>query len=562
MSNLLRNTTVGQQVPLTPQTQQAHPAQVPNHAGGFAFQVDDWRRMERFLILGSDGGTYYVDEKPLTQEAAQAVKRCIDQDGPRAVQMIVDISEQGRAYRNTPAVFALALAASSKDLPTRQAALAALPKVCRIATHLFEFLEASASKKDGTATRTMRGWGPAFRKAVGRWYTSRDADSLATQLLKYRQRGNWSHHAALHLCHAKPQDQEQSQLFKLSKLLSSDHRNPKQPVSYEGNNALARDFLALQESESVPLTVSIIQRQSAVTWEMIPTEQLGSPEIWAALLQRDMPITALIRNLGRMTANGLLKAGQGNLPVKGSFNAVAAVLQALGNEEKLRKGRVHPVQCLAALLTYKAGHGGKGKLTWTPVPEVTAALDRAFYACFKYVQPTGKNFLYGIDVSGSMCSPDLMNVPGLSPRVGSAAMAMAIARVEPNYAFMGFSHELVPLNITPLQSLEQVIQTIDAIPMGGTDCALPIKFAHDRKLVVDMFVTITDSETWAGRNGHPHEWLEKYRRQMNRPAKNVVVGMTATDISIANPQDPGMLDVTGFDASVPSLIADFARAEI
>ena len=30
--------------------------QVPNSAGGYAFPVDDWVRLERFLILGSEAG--------------------------------------------------------------------------------------------------------------------------------------------------------------------------------------------------------------------------------------------------------------------------------------------------------------------------------------------------------------------------------------------------------------------------------------------------------------------------------------------------------------------------
>jgi 60 kDa SS-A/Ro ribonucleoprotein len=41
----------------------------------------------------------------------------------------------------------------------------------------------------------------------------------------------------------------------------------------------------------------------------------------------------------------------------------------------------------------------------------------------------------------------------------------------------------------------------------------------------------------------------------------VVVGLTATNFSIADPNDSGMLDVVGFDASAPNVIADFARED-
>jgi 60 kDa SS-A/Ro ribonucleoprotein len=40
--------------------------QVPNSAGGHAWAVDDWQRLERFLILGSEGGSYYASERKLT----------------------------------------------------------------------------------------------------------------------------------------------------------------------------------------------------------------------------------------------------------------------------------------------------------------------------------------------------------------------------------------------------------------------------------------------------------------------------------------------------------------
>lgn len=45
-------------------------------------------------------------------------------------------------------------------------------------------------------------------------------------------------------------------------------------------------------------------------------------------------------------------------------------------------------------------------------------------------------------------------------------------------------------------------------------------------------------------------------------AKLVVVGMTANDVSIADPEDRGMIDVAGFDSAVPTLIADFSRGTV
>src|SRR5262245_61823972 len=86
--------------------------QVENSAGGYVFALDDWARLDRFLILGCEGSTYYATERALTIENALAVTRCLDADGPRTVARIVEISRAGRAPKQNPAIFALALAAS------------------------------------------------------------------------------------------------------------------------------------------------------------------------------------------------------------------------------------------------------------------------------------------------------------------------------------------------------------------------------------------------------------------------------------------------------------------
>ena len=115
--------------------------QVANSAGGFTWAVTDWVRLDRFLILGSEGGTYYIKEAKLTVENAGAVQRCIAEDGVRVVNTIVAVATEGRAPKTDPAIFALAMCAKLGDEATRKAAYAALPMVCRTGTHLMHFAE-------------------------------------------------------------------------------------------------------------------------------------------------------------------------------------------------------------------------------------------------------------------------------------------------------------------------------------------------------------------------------------------------------------------------------------
>ena len=87
-----------------------------------------------------------------------------------------------------------------------------------------------------------------------------------------------------------------------------------------------------------------------------------------------MPMTAMIRNLGKMTNVGVLA------PLSDGMTKVCEMLR---NEKSLKDARVHPFSILLALKQYQAGQGDKGKLTWTPNQAIVTALDEAFYLAFK-----------------------------------------------------------------------------------------------------------------------------------------------------------------------------------
>jgi 60 kDa SS-A/Ro ribonucleoprotein len=125
---------------------------------------------------------------------------------------------------------------------------------------------------------------------------------------------------------------------------------------------------------------------------------------------------------------------------------------------------------------------------------------------------------------------------------------------------MGFSDRFMRLDISPRMRLDSVVKRISELPFERTDCALPMVWARQQKLSVSAFITYTDSETWAG-NIHPAQALRQYRSEFVGDAKAVVVGMTSNGFTLADPTDRGMLDVVGFDTTVPAVIADFVRAK-
>lgn len=522
---------------ITPQSEPADPRQVQNHAGGYSFEAPEMARLHRFLTLGTEGGTYYTSERELTKKAAGLVIRMAEAGDPVLVDKAVMVSQEGRAPRNNPALFALAAAAGLGSVDARAKALAALPQVARTGSHLLTWI--------GYAEQ-FRGWGPAMCKAVGRWYNGKDIPEVAYQVLKYKQRGGWSQRDVLRLAHFGRQEisGERRALY--------DHvmKGADLPGVHFGGLSLLHAVAAAHQTRHVREWVRLIEANRSLSWEMLPSEALAEAQVWEALIGAGLPLGALLRNLGRLTSLGVLK------PMGGITETVTG---RLADGEYLRKAHIHPVNVLVALRTYASGHGARGSGRWTPVTAVCDALDAAFYASFAVAEPAGKRTVLGVDVSGSMTQA-VSGLP-LSCREAAAALALVTAATEPDTAVMGFTHRFELLDISPRMRLDDVIRKTSGLPFGGTDCSLPVLWALRNGVRAETFAVLTDNETWAG-SMHPHQALDLYRRETGIPARMVACGMTATDISIADPEDPGSLDIAGFDAAAPKLIADFSRGDI
>ena len=519
---------------------------VRNEADGYVFPVDDFQRLRRFLILGSEKGTYYASESTLTLENVSCLYRVLETDPVRAIDQIVDISVGGRAASNEPAIFALAAAASFKgenELTVRKYALAQLNQVCRAATHVFSFVG---------YVQNMRGWGRGLRNAVANWYTNRSAADLAYQVVKYRQRNGWTHLDLLRLSHPKSEDADIEGV--LNWIAKPDKYSTDVPIVGK-DDPLARihAFRLLQSEKSRDKVVNLIV-DYRMPREAVPTEWLKDKTIWEALLD-EMPMTALIRNIGNMTAYGLLTSAS---------KATSEVIRRLCSQESLRAARIHPIQVLNALHVYAGGRRLKGAASyrnygqaeWTPVPRIVDALDDAFRLAFGAVEPTNKRIMLALDISASMMWGFIAGM-ALTPREASAAMALVTAGVEDHCLVTGFAHGIVPLDITGRMRLQDAIRYVRGLPFGGTDCSLPMLYATKRGLNIDTFVIYTDNETWAGEI-HPIEALMRYRQKSGIPAKLITVGMTSTGFSIADPEDSGTLDVVGFDITTPAIISDFS----
>ncbi|XP_020370516.2 60 kDa SS-A/Ro ribonucleoprotein [Rhincodon typus] len=529
------------------QTELLNEQHVAKSESSSMWQVTDVTRLRRFLCFGSEGGTYYSSEEKLKKENAQAIMRLIEEGkGTEVVHEIKTFGNEGKTVMQEPILFALAVCTQCSDASTKQAAYKVLAEICRIPTHLFTYIQ---FRKDLSGGMKCGIWGRALRKAVANWYNSKDGMTIAMAVTKYKRRAGWSHKDLFRLSHLKPANEDLTLVTKyIMKGWKEVEETYKDKDNSDGIQRLLKYFGVL---ERIKITrdeheVARLIEEYRLVREHLLTNHLKSQEVWRALL-KDMPVITMLKNLGKMTTDSILKPGS---------EEVTMVCERLNNETILKKAGIHPFHILVALETYKGGKGNRGKLKWHPDPEILLALDKAFYKAFKNVEPTGRRFVLALDVSTSMCS-QVLGCRALYAYSVAAAMSMVVARTETNFTIVAFSDEMVPLHITSEMTMDEVFTAMRAVPFGATDCALPMLWANKTKTVADVFLVFTDNETYYG-NMHPVDALREYRKNMGLPAKLIVCGLASNGFTIADPDDKGMLDICGFDSGALDVIQNFA----
>ena len=503
-------------------------------------------------------------------------------NGSFVVKTLTKFRTENRTPKLDAIIFTLALCCRCNDQETKRSAYASLPEICRNPANLFQFLSFCKSVSAGS------GWGRAHRRAVANWYlkhadrTSYDdndpeiegADSLKRlvyHLFKYQSRYGWSHKDVFRLCHFKESELKERTPVKYLVLFftsSLNHfRNRGKEVLKDMKDDCKSEFEKLVDGyikakscQSMDELIGLIY-EFHIPREVVPSRMLNYKGVWQALLRR-MPLTALIRNLGKMSSLGVFEkdSAEENLTI-----------EKLTNSDILMKSKVHPFTILVALNQYRKGRGERGSLKWQVNQDICEALENAFYLSFNVIrtldekssdEKSRKNYLLAMDVNGSMNAP-VMGTPAITARDTAAALAMVTVRSGHSCTVVAFSGEngkskIKDVDILNTDLLPEVLEKFSVIDPGNVDCSLLLQEATEakvgqssilRKESYDVFIVYTSFQT---------EFSEKEAellQQYNSESRFVLCGLTNS--LPQNSVTPKLLEITGFDSYTPSLINEF-----
>ncbi len=576
-----------------------------NVNASFVYKLALKEYIMRILILGSRSNKYDQRTKKLAAEDIAYVESQIKAGcGEKILEIIQDVYENSRAPKFDNTFFLLAMLCRAESAVIKRLSLQVLEKF-RTISHLYAWKNFHADIPNAISGEKSKGFGRAVKRQLKEWilaYRDKPMD-LAYQITKYQTREGWSFKNILQCTHVSTKTGDDrifsSKIDKFVKRKVPNQNNvPPTEIDlvlrYAVNGFDEMDTLAKKWGlhQVAPVyaylnAVNIAKRclsneasktelielvyQHKLTREQVPTWALVDTEVLTALLinkkktRVTMPLTALLRNLGNMTTHSVyLDAG-----------VVELVYKHLLDPLTIHYSHIHPVTVLMTWFTYKKGAGEKGNHAWRPHPKIIKALEEMFYLSFKNVEPTGKRICFLIDASGSMNSESLCK--GVTNAEAAALLAMIFARSETEakdtpthsfYLFTSKTNDVYKSNtgltdvsdvIDANAPLNTVLNAVQRSDWGNTDISMGILEALKYKRKYDAFVVITDNDVNSGIK--PAKSLQQYRSELKMPnTKLVVVATQGTDYTIADPNDPLMLDMCGFDSHGPKILQDFIRS--
>ena len=526
--------------------------EILSSGGKVVYKVNDIERLKRFIFLGSENGTLHITKDTLTKQNLDCLERLLKEKKYTEISNVIN-EYQNKVYKKDYILFVLARCCSIKtdlinkmldqnDESFKVRCFELTFELCKIPTNLFMFIELYETVNKAMYNTT--GWNTKLKRMITKWYNTKSLKDLMYHITKYQNRNNWTHRDVLRLSHVKTSNTDTNTVYKYiakgKETVFADWGLDFVKFSY------LIDFESLKTETNKETVLKLIVEHSFVR-EHIPTTWLNDIDIWYTLLQK-MPMTAMLRNLNKMTAISVFDQKE---------DAVNIVLNKL-SENSIIQSKVHPLQILISLKMYNSGKGEKGSLIWKPVQKIVGALDKAFYYSFKNVESTGKRILLALDVSGSMGWSNVCGINCLTAAEVATAMSMVIDSQETNVTIMGFANVFKQLNISSSRRLDDNLKSAHDNNFGSTDCSLPFTWAENQSIQFDTIIVFTDDDTNFNKI-KPSVALQNYRKKMKLNTKLIVVGLASNEFSICDPSDNNSLEITGFDATTPLIINEFIK---
>ncbi len=463
------------------------------------------------LLTNTLSNTFYVSDKELAKQTVEILTKMAQKDAEFLAKALVYARRNG-LMKLAPVVGLAVLSAneSGKKVNFRKV----FHHVVKTPDDLREFVSLCRTKA------VRKGLGGEARDAVKRWlqhlseYHAVKYGSANSEGITLRD--------IIRMAHPRPVSDAQRELFGWLVKGWADVGPKPSPTSPQVW-ALETLKRATSEKEVIRLV-----EDYKLPWEVVvPSVKKMTPEIWKMLL-KDMPYMALLRQLNTMERNGLFA----------DKDVAKAVAAKLSDPENVKRSKQLPFRFFNA-------HNA-----FTGIQVVRDAIVSALEQSFENTDKLDGRVCIANDISGSMSS--LASDKGTARYCDIAGLlASALFKKCDDVILLPFDTSAHEVKVSRHDSIMTIANTISRSG-GGTSLGAPIQYLRNHKDKVDVFIGLTDNESWVG-HGFLTEW-EAYKK-ISPNAKAFLINIAPYRDFVAPAGYPDVYYISGWSDSVLKYIS-------
>ena len=486
-------------------------ADTRNEAGGPAYTLPPQQALAQYAATGCLNTTFYAG-------AESQLDRVLDLCGRVTPEFVAKTAVYCRERGHMKDMPALLLASVSRRDPKLMDRV--FDRVVDTPRMLRTFVQVVRSGATG-----RKSLGSAPKRCVRRWLDQRtDAALFAASV------GNApSLMDVVKMVHPKPSTREREALY--GYLMG-------RAVVREALPALVRQFEAFKAGDRLNVP--------DVPFQMLTVLGLSRRE-WCEVARRSS------WQMTRMNLNTFARHGVFEEPTM-----TAHIAARLRDASEIARSRVFPYQLLAAYRSVDSA-----------VPSaVRNALEDAMELAIANVPRIDGQVYVCPDVSGSMRSAITGHREGATTTVRcvdvAALVTAAIVRRNPTAEVLPFEQSVIPLRLSPRDSVMTNAERLASVGGGGTCVSAPLAQLNARKATGDLVVIVSDNQSWvdaAGARGTAtlREW--DVFRERNPGARLVLIDLQPYVTTQATERED-ILNVGGFSDQVFEVLAEFAAGRL
>jgi len=403
-----------------------------------------------------------------------------------------------------------------------------------------------------------------MRRFLKKWYLSQDPYDLALEVCRVRGRHHWSHKDIITLAKVTTKDPA------LASVLAAVVKSLDKARDEFGDKPEAQpvlEYLACVQQikrcgqADQDAAVGLIDKHS-FDIDILPSELLNQPRVWEHAVHR-LPVTRVLDHLKSMAKRGYLSSQ--------SHPVLNQVLQCIKDPLALTASRLQPAEILTVLTQVESSFAeppaarqdnNQNNRLPTAHPSLVEGLGRMMNNSFNNVPKsvgTPLKILVCVDCRHGLFEHGCWGSWSLKCSKAAAVTILSLraSGVDLTVTTMESENEVTRLPVDDEDIVGSLVEKWWRVADPHViDPGYLLSWARAENEMFSSIVIITDS--------HTHYDKERVWRELETFRNGQSVGMTfialaCKEVSLADPTDPGMLDIAGWGPDLVRVLLAFIR---